>query len=168
MRALSVSWLALCLAAAGPVAAAAETIADCPEFKAGWSAALRRIEPARPELVYGPPARGPDGPERVVNLPDVEARLTCPAGKLSHIEVRQAAAGAAGAALEPFLNVSAAVLLAFDHDLGPGPAAELIATMRAEATAKRAAVSSWGPYEITYGRAADGGGDEFVVDLAEN
>lgn len=148
-----------------PAAAGAETVRDCAATKLRWSRALRQIDPARPDLAFAPGAGA--GEERVANLADLRAGITCLEGAVSRVELREVAAPAGGASgLRAFLVAAASVLVAFDADLAPDQAADLVAALRAEAAPGRDAVSAWGPYEITYSVRA--GEAAFVIDLPEN
>ncbi|WP_375458018.1 hypothetical protein [uncultured Enterovirga sp.] len=156
----------LLLATAVPAGAATETMVDCDTIKTRWTAALRAVEPARLGLAFVN-APGRMGEERVANMPDVDARLTCLESLMTRIELRQAA-GDPAKTLPPLLTVAASLLAAFDLDLTPAQAADMVGAMRAEAEGRRDAVSAWGVYEITYTRAGADGRAEFVIDHPEN
>lgn len=149
--------------AAPGLAAPTEVLLDCEAFKSGWTAGLGALDPGRQAPLYEAGRR--QGPQRVANFADVETRVTCLEGKLTRVEIKQAA-GDPAVTVAPFLSLSAATLIAFDRDLAPGQASGLVETMRAEARARRSALSNWGPYELTY--SATGGRAEFVVDHNEN
>lgn len=155
------------LVAGGAARAAAETLQDCAGTKLRWSRALRLLDPARPDLVFAGAGGGRTDQERASNVTDVDVRVTCQEGVLSRVELRQRPGPDAGASLKPFLVLAASSLLAFDGGLAPAEAADMVAALRAEAESGRIAVSSWGVYEITYGRSAEGLA-EFVIDHPEN
>lgn len=156
----------LVLAPFSAAEAVTETVQPCEDMKAGWSGALRQIDPSRPELVFGRVgAGGASEEERASNLPDADARLTCLEGIVSRLEVRQVG-GDGQDTLRPFLLVATALLAAFD--LTPVQAAETLSTMRAEAESRGSAASSWGAYEMTYAKTGAAGGAELVIGRSEN
>lgn len=159
MRAASVALVVMSLAAT-QAAAEPESAVACSAFKEGWAMSLQRLEPGRPPLSFTPaPDRGRSG-ERVGDLDGVEAWISCPDGKLRHVEIRQSGGGAAAPAL---VRAASGILMAFDGEITPAQAADLVAALGADARAGHDAVSGWGAYELTFGRPA--GSVEFTADL---
>lgn len=157
----------LALLAVGPARATTATIVDCGTFKARWSAAVRAAVPDQPDLAYKPGV-GPDEPEGVSSARDVVARLRCAGGQLVRVELAESAGATPRQHIKPFLGYAAATLVALDGDLGATEAATMIEMLRAEAGPERDGVTSFGPYEIAYTIAREGGGSGLVVDLPEN
>ncbi|MDB5590781.1 hypothetical protein [Enterovirga sp.] len=158
----------LALVLSGAAGHAAETVRHCPATKTRWSETVRQIDPARPDLAFVPVPDGAPGQERVGNLPDVEARITCLEGVVNRVELRQVTGPDEAASLRAFLAPVAALLVAFEEGLPLNQAADLVAALRSEASPARDAVSAWGPYEMTYSVRGAGKRAEFVINLAEH
>lgn len=157
MRSLAAA--ALSLALVQP--AAAEGVVACPAFKAAWQASLKRLNLAPSGAAFGR-VTGSEG-EKVSGIRGVEAMVVCREGMLAHLEL-------ASAGDPPFLEkASVSVLTALDKGLSPETAGTTAAGLRAESESmKKDAVSSWGPYELTWSVSAADGRARFTLDLAEN
>ncbi|HMO29445.1 hypothetical protein [Enterovirga sp.] len=158
MRSLAV---AAVLSLALVQSAAAEGVVACPAFKAAWQASLKRLALAPSGAAFGR-AAGSEG-EKVSGIRGVDATVICRDGALGHLEL---ASAGDPQALE---KASVSVLMAMDKSVSAEAAGTTAAGLRAESESmKKDAVSSWGPYELTWSVSASDGRARFTLDLAEN
>lgn len=142
-------------------AARAQGVVACPAFKSAWQASLKRLSLVAAGPTYGRIA-GQDA-ERVTGIAGIEGSIACREGALAHLEL---AASGDPAALA---KASASVLMALDKTLSSDAAGATTAALKAESEGmKKDAVSTWGPYEMTWTAAAPPKSSQFILDLAEN
>lgn len=149
----------LALLAATP-AVAAEGVVACGDFRTAWAGALAKLDLAQTAPTYAAPDAA--GSEAVQGLAGIEAKFTCREGIVGHVQVR------APGDLTRLDRAAAAILVGLDREMTPEAATATIAALRAEVRPTKPAASSWGPYELTLGRALSDDADELVLDLAEN